>query len=302
MKKLFVSLLLMFNGSLSFSQPTLSFTFDDGSTDDMPGYSFQEWNDMLLGHMDKAGIKSVFFVKGQNKGDEKGQLLLKSWNDKGHKIANHTFTHPNYNKKETTYLMFRDEFLKNDSLIRKLSNYYTYFRFPYLKEGDTKEKVESFRALMKAHQYKNGHVTIDASDWYIDSRLKTRLWANPKANIEGFRQFYLDHLYDRAKYYEQLSFKLTGRHVNHTLLLHHNLAASLFLGDLIKMFKDKGWKIVDGAEAFKDKIYKEAPSNIPAGESLIWGLAKQSREFESTLRYPAEDSKYEKEKMDQLGL
>lgn len=302
MYKYFFTLPILFYGCLAFSQPTLSFTFDDGITDDMPGYTFAEWNSMLLGHMEAAGIKSVFFVKGHNKLDEKGQFLLQAWDDKGHKIANHTFNHPNYNKNETTYVLFRGEFLKNDSLIKKYTNYYPYFRFPYLKEGDTKEKIDSFRTLMKAHGYKNGHVTIDASDWYIDSRLKARLWQNPNADIEDFKQFYLDHLYDRAKYYEDLSFKLTGRHIKHTILLHHNLAAALFLDDLITMFKEKGWKVVDGEEAFKDKIYLENPSNVPAGESLIWSLAKETGKYETLLRYPAEDSKYEKQKMDQLGL
>ena len=41
---------------------------------------------------------------------------------------------------------------------------------------------------------------------------------------------------------------------------------------------------------------------LPAGESLIWVLAKQSGKYDSMLRYPAEDERYEKEKMDALGL
>lgn len=176
------------------------------------------------------------------------------------------------------------------------------FRFPYLKEGDTKEKVESFRALMKEHHYKNGHVTIDASDWYIDSRLRARLKENPKADIEGFRKFYLEHLYNRAMYYDDLAFKLTGRHIKHTVILHHNLAAALFLGDLIEMFNENGWKTIDGADAYTDEIFSKTSSTIPAGESLIWALAKESGKFESILRYPAEDGDYEKDRMDALGL
>jgi hypothetical protein len=86
------------------------------------------------------------------------------------------------------------------------------------------------------------------------------------------------------------------------LLLHHNLAAALFLTDLVKMFRDKGWKIVNAEEAYKDEIFSANPSNIPAGESLIWALAKESGKFEKDLRYPAEDSRYEKEKLDKLGL
>lgn len=284
------------------AQPTISFTIDDGITDNMPGYSFEKWNGMLLDHLDNAGVTAVFFVMGHNKTDDKGRFLLKSWSDRGHKLGNHTFSHPNYGRKEITFDKFRREFLKNDSIIRSFEGYFQYFRFPYLKEGDTKEKVTRFRALLNEHGYRNGHVTIDGSDWYIDSRLRRRLKENPLADVEGFKAFYLQHLFDRALYYEDLAFKLTGRHIKHTLLLHHNLASALFLGDLIKMFKAKGWKVIDAELAYTDEIFNSSPSNIPAGESLIWALAKESGRFESTLRYPAEDSAYEKDKMDKLGL
>ncbi|MEO7989925.1 MAG: polysaccharide deacetylase family protein [Chryseolinea sp.] len=297
-----LALLLIISVYPICAQPTISFTFDDGVTDDMPGYPFEQWNKMLLDHLDNAGIKTVFFVTGFNKLDSKGQFLLKSWNDKGHKIGNHTFSHLNYNSKTVSFEKFKYELLSTDTIINKLTNYFPMFRFPYLKEGETNEKVQLFRAFMNEHHYKNGHVTIDASDWYIDSRLRNRLKANPKADIEGFRKFYLKHLYNRAMYYDDLAFKLTGRHIKHTILLHHNLAASLFLGDLIKMFKEKGWKIIDGEAAYADEIFTKTPGTIPAGESLIWALAKESGKFETILRYPAEDGDYEKDKMDKLGL
>jgi hypothetical protein len=86
------------------------------------------------------------------------------------------------------------------------------------------------------------------------------------------------------------------------LLLHHNLAAALFLDDLIQHFKDNGWEVIDAMEAYKDEIYLEEPDYIPAGESLIWALAKKSGRFNSVLRYPAEDGEYEKPFMDKLGL
>jgi hypothetical protein len=132
--------------------------------------------------------------------------------------------------------------------------------------------------------------------------LRKKLQQQPGAPLEAYRQFYLDHLYDRAMYYENLSQELTGRHINHTILLHHNLAAALFLDDLIKMFREKGWEILPATAAFEDPVYKEQPGNVPAGESLIWALAKQSGRYERVLRYPAEDESYEKEKMDKLGL
>jgi hypothetical protein len=284
------------------AQPTISFTFDDGVTNDMPGAPFKQWNRSILGHLDNAGIKAIFFVTGINKSDEKGRFLLASWNAKGHKIGNHTFSHLNYNSKSVTFEKFSAEFLRTDSIINSLSNYIRMFRFPYLKEGDTREKIDRFRAFLMAHGYKNGFVTVDASDWYVDSRLRKRLIENPNAGIAGFRQFYLDHIYNRAQYYNDLGMKLNGRQIKHTLLLHHNLASSLFLGDLIKMFRDKGWKVIDAEEAYTDDIFKTVPTIIPAGESLLWALAKASGKFDQSLRYPAEDSRYEKDAMDKLGL
>ena len=268
----------------------------------MPGYPFEVWNNMILDHLDNAGVKAIFFVKGSNKKDVRGQYLLKSWNDRGQKIANHTFSHPNYNNKTETFEMFSNELLRNDSIINKLDNYIRLFRFPYLNEGNTRNKTDQFRAFMKEQGYRNGSVTIDASDWYVNGRLLARLNQNPKADIDGYRAFYLEHLYNRATFYENLAVQLTGRHIHHVMLLHHNLTSALFLGDLIKMFREKGWKIVDAEEAYKDEIYKSEPKYIPAGQSLIWALAKDTGKYNSILRYPGEDGDYEKARMDSLGL
>ena len=62
-------------------------------------------------------------------------------------------------------------------------------------------------------------------------------------------------------------------------MIHHHLTSALFLGDLITMFKEKGWKIMDAEDAYRDEIFKKQPSNIPAGEGLIWALAKTSGKF-----------------------
>ncbi|MET2984292.1 polysaccharide deacetylase family protein [Aureibaculum conchae] len=294
-------LFLLFLTTITLSaQPKVSFTFDDGSTANRPGYPFEQWNKMLLDNLDDADLKAVFFVTGRNKTNEKGKFLLKSWNDKGHNIANHTFTHPNYNNEKISFEDFKKEIIKTDKVIKKYDNYIKLFRFPYLKEGNTQAKVDSIRKFLIEQDYKNGYVTIDASDWYVDSRLIKRLKENPKADIEGFKKYYLDHLFEKAEYYEKISFQLTGRHIKHTLLLHHNLAAALFLDDLILHFKEKGWELIDADDAFKDPIFDSKPKS--AGESLIWSLAKDSDKLKHLIRYPAEDSQYEKAKMDKLGL
>ena len=284
------------------TKPKIAFTFDDGSINDIGDYKLAVWNQLLLDNLKKYKLKSILFSAGANKTNAKGDYVLTSWNNAGHLIANHTISHPNFNSEKTTLESFENELIQNDKLIKKYTNYSPYFRFPYLKEGNTKEKINGFRAFMSQKGYKNGHVTIDASDWYIDSRLVKRLNENPKADISGFRDFYKSHLMNRAQFYDSLAYQLTNRRINHVILLHHNLAAALFLDDLIQHFKDNGWDVMDADKAYEDNIYREVPTNIPAGESLIWALAKQSGHFDKVLRYPAEDGDYEKPFMDKLGL
>lgn len=283
-------------------KPRISFTFDDGQINNIGPYELQKWNQMLLDNLKKENLRAILFSSGNNKMSEKGKYILSSWNDAGHSIANHTFSHPNFNSEMVTLETFKSELIRNDKIINKYSNYLPYFRFPYLKEGNTIEKVNGFRQFLMEKGYKNGYVTVDASDWYIDSRLVQRIKQNPKADISGFESYYKKHLLERALFYDSVAYELTHRRISHVLLLHHNLAAALFLDDLIQHFKDNGWEVIDADKAYKDDIYVEEPDNIPAGESLIWALAKKSGKFNNVLRYPAEDSEYEKPLMDKLGL
>jgi len=286
------------------AKPTISFTFDDGITSELAGFEFEEWNNMILSHLDTNNLKSIFFVTGRNKTDDKGQFLLDSWNSNGHKIANHTFNHLNFNADKNDAVLFEIELNKTHEIISKLSNSVKLFRFPYLKEGAKKLKVDSLRNILSTHGYRNGYVTIDASDWYINQRLIKRIneVGFENTDIEKFKKFYKQHLVDKANYYESLSYELNDRHISHTLLLHHNLTSALFLGDLIKEFKKMRWNVIDAEEAYKDNIFTKQPNSEYAGESLIWSLAKQSGKYEGLLRYPPEDSKYEKAEMDARGL
>jgi peptidoglycan-N-acetylglucosamine deacetylase len=283
-------------------KPKISFTFDDGSINDFGDYKLDVWNQLLLDNLKKHNLRAILFSSGHNKENKKGKYVLTSWNNAGHFIANHTYSHVNFNSKTVTLKSFESELTRNDTIINKYSNYIRYFRFPYLKEGTTAEKVNGFRQFLKQNEYKNGHVTIDASDWYIDSRLVQRLKETPKADISGFKAYYKDHLFNRATFYDSLAFQLTNRRINHVILLHHNLAAALFLDDLIKHFEANGWEVINADKAYQDDIYRELPDNIPAGESLIWALAKKSGKFEKVLRYPAEDGSYERLAMNKLGL
>ena len=66
------------------------------------------------------------------------------------------------------------------------------------------------------------------------------------------------------------------------------------------MFRNQGWKLIDAARAFRDPVFDAQPRVLPAGQSLIWSLAKEKGMPD--LRYPGEDSAYEKPILDAAGL
>jgi hypothetical protein len=197
---------------------------------------------------------------------------------------------------------FEADILRADEILRRHSGFRKWFRFPMLKEGRTAEVRDHLRTFLKLHGYRNGSVTIDASDWYYSQRLVARIQSEPRFDVTRYRRPYLDHIWDRAQYYDGLARDVLGRSVSHTLLIHYNLLNALFLNDVFAMFQSKGWGIVDAEESFMDAVFSRQPDTAPAGESLVWALAKETGKFDARLRYPGEDDVYEKPILDRLGL
>lgn len=279
-----------------------SITMDDFFWQNDVKLTGAERNQAILEALKTHGVKAAMFVIGRNIEDEEGKKLLTSWDQAGHLIANHTYSHRNLNAPDTDVKAYQDDILQAEALLKQFPRFRKFLRFPFLKEGDTAEKRDAVRAFMTQHGYRNGHVTIDASDWYIDQRLTARLKENPKANVKPYRDYYLAHMWDRANYYNSLAQRVGRDEVRHTMLVHFNLLNALFLGDLIAMFMKKNWMPIDAELAYNDKVFTAQPNVLPAGESIIWSLAKENSAIAKSLRYPAEDSRYEAARMKKLGL
>jgi len=291
--------------------PEIAFTFDDPTTEGDANLTWREINQRMLASLSSNNLKSVLFVCGKRVDSESGRQLIAAWDGAGHLIGNHSYSHLYFNVssdtdpdgfKKVTLAEFEADCLKNEPLIRDYRHFTRLFRYPFFKEGDTVEKRDGMRAFLQQHGYRVGRATIDASDWAIAARLQKRVKAQPHADLTGYRDFFLQHIWERAQFYHSLALRVVGRPVRHTVLLHHSALNTLFLDDLITMFRKKGWKPVDAEYAYKDEVYDRQPKILPAGESLIWALAKESGKFEKELRYPGEDDVYENPRMDVLHL
>ena len=280
--------------------PAIAITIDDFNLADTPLMSGLERDTAIRSALRRHGVKAAGFVAGKYVDADRSPKVLAAWSDEGHILGNHSFSHSYYGGRDPLGEMA--DILRCEPLLTPYAGFRKLFRYPFLAEGNTAEGRDRLRALLKGCGYRNGAVTIDTSDWYIDQRLTTRLRTEPAAALAPYGAYWLDHIWNRATYYDGLARAVLGHSIDHTILLHHRLTTALFLDDGLAMFQRRGWRLADAATAFRQPEIQVSYDTLPAGQSLMWAAAKASGRFEGRLRYPGEDDTYEKPHMDALEL
>lgn len=273
---------------------------DDPNTEETPLYAVAERNRLILEQLAARRVQVMLFVCGKRVDSTQGADVLRAFNDAGHLLANHSYSHHGYDDPANDSATLATDIARCEALIANYSGFRRRFRFPFLKEGESSQKRDTLREVLRARGYTNGHVTMDASDWAYSGRLIKRLKADPAIDLSPFRAAYLAHMLDRAHYYDRLATMVTGHSIAHTLLLHHNLLNALFLGDLLDALERDGFRVIAPERAYADPVFALQPATIPAGESLIWSLAHGDARLRASLRYPGEDEEYEAEALNRL--
>lgn len=280
--------------------PRFAVTVDDFRFEDGPLMTGFARHRAILDALSAARVQAAGLITGKHVANTAGQLHLGAWSEAGHAIGNHTFNHAYHGGSAPPDL--GPDIDRCAQFLPRTRGLRPWFRFPYLAEGRTAEFRDRMRADLRARGLKNAHVTIDASDWYVDQRLKARLAKEPDADVTPYGDYLVAHLLDRAAFYDRLARDVIGRSPAHTLLIHHNLTTALFLPRILTAFAEAGWTAIDADDAFADPVFAAQPDIAPCAHSLIHQLAKADGRFDDRLRYPGEDGPYEAPAMDALGL
>ncbi|TCM61425.1 hypothetical protein EC844_12823 [Acinetobacter calcoaceticus] len=64
------------------------------------------------------------------------------------------------------------------------------------------------------------------------------------------------------------------RSPKHVLLLHVRAINAAWLEDIVQAFNQNGWTFINSDTAYQDPLYKIQPQILPAGESIVWTIAK----------------------------
>lgn len=272
---LLLAALLVSGASPALAQ-SVAFTIDDApNMQDLPRLTAAQRNAAMLAALARHKVQAALFVTaGYGAHQPAGNALVRAWGDAGHLIGNHTMTHPDLNSKAVSLAQYQQEVLDCDAIIRPMPGYRKWYRYTFLREGDTPAKRDGMRQFLAQQGYRNAYVSLDTSDWRLEEKLLEVLRKDPQADLTLLKRTYLAHIRQRALAYRALSQQLQGRDIAQVILLHHNLINALWLGDVIAQFKEMGWTITTPDEAFIDPVYALQPISSVTGQSILLSMAR----------------------------
>lgn len=245
-------LFCLLSASLAVQAKEIAITFDDSPRFATGFLSGPERAKKLIAQLAKYQVEQVAFFSNSSHLDQEGTSRLHAYANAGHIIANHTHDHANFN--ETDLSIFVDSFLVADKKLSTFANYRKWFRFPYLREGNTLEKRDGMRKALRENNYINGYVSVATHDWLIEDLFQQAIVEQGKIDMVKMKQFYVSSILANLNFYQQLAVKQLGQSPKHVLLLHETDTAALFIGDLISALYQQGWKVISPELAYADPL------------------------------------------------
>lgn len=271
----------------------LAITFDDAPRTANGYFDGQTRAKTLIETLEKHKIGKVAFFSNTQSLNQEGLDRMRLYDKAGHLIGNHTHSHPNF--LNTDLPTYRDDFLQAHRLLQQFDNFKPYFRFPYLREGETVEKRDGMRNLLRENKYKNAYITLNNYDWYIEELFQTAVKDGKSVNLQKLSKMYVDVLMESIKYYDEVAIKHLGRSPKHVLLLHEMDISALFIGDLAQRLRQEGWDVIPLEEAYKDPIAEyQLTQPIKYNPGRIGEIASDKGQKKGLWHYTLDESYLEK--------
>ena len=221
----------------------ISISFDDVPRHPGAFFTPDERARRLLAELRRARVRqaAVFVTTGHldQPYGAGGEARIAGYVAAGHVIANHSHTHRHLNATPAeAYLADLD---RAEAWLRTRPGRRPWFRHPYLDEGwRDKGRRDAVRAGLAARGLRNAYVTVDASDWHIDSLATAAVRAGKPMDRTALRDLFVESHVQAANFNDVLARRTLGRSPAHMLLLHETDLAALHIDDLVRALRADG--------------------------------------------------------------
>jgi peptidoglycan/xylan/chitin deacetylase (PgdA/CDA1 family) len=185
--------------------------------------------------------------------------VLKLWIDAGFPLGNHTYSHKDLHA--TSIEEFKKDVAGNETVLRSLMGEedWRWFRYPFLREGNTIEKRHALIAYLRQQGYQVAQTTLDFEDYAWNAPYARCLARNDLASIEWLKSSYLSTASEFIELGRKMALQLYGREIRHVMLLHLGGFQGVMLPKLIELLRERGFQLITLEEAQKDAAYQSDP-------------------------------------------
>lgn len=226
------------------------------------------------------GIRAVGFVTWANVHGPEDVELLKLWLDAGHELGNHSDRHLSLTSTDLAAYQADVEGARARlaELLGTRGQKLRFFRFPFLREGDTPEKLQALRDWLRQTGQRNLPVTIDNQDWSFDAPWRAARDAGDQARQAEVAADYQASLRLATRHHEGQGDELLGRPAPQVLLLHANAVGGAEWPRLFEWLKAQGHRFAPADEVLADPVFAELPAVLAPYGYGLWDRLRQQRD------------------------
>jgi peptidoglycan/xylan/chitin deacetylase (PgdA/CDA1 family) len=185
--------------------------------------------------------------------------VLRLWREAGFPLGNHTFSHMDLHANSLDD--FERDVAANEATLRTYmaDRDWHWFRYPYLKEGDTPEKHRLVRDMLERRGYRVAEVTLSFDDYaYNDpyARCAARKDQDGLAWLERSYQERAAKSLDRGR---EEARAYVGHDIGHVMLLHIGAFETVMLPKLLDLLEQQRFTLTTLEDAQKDPAYHTVP-------------------------------------------
>jgi peptidoglycan/xylan/chitin deacetylase (PgdA/CDA1 family) len=197
--------------------------------------------------------------------------VLRLWRAAGHPLANHTYSHMDLHA--NTPEAFGQDVLANEETLREHmgdADDWHWFRYPYLREGETLEKRRAVATFLKDQGYRVAQVTLNFDDYAYNEPWARCVAKNDAEAIDGLKRSYLRRAAASIDAGQEAAQLVYGRGIAHVMLLHIGGFQTVMLPQLLELLERRGFRLVTLGEAQSDPVYAVDPDQaLPGGATLL---------------------------------
>jgi len=243
----------------------------------------------LLDALARHGVRAVALVTWGNVRSEADLGLLDLWLKAGHELGNHTDRHLSYTSTPIPAYLADVEGARARlaAFLEARGRTLRFFRFPFLREGDTDEKLDAMRAWLERTGQRNLPVTIDDQDWSFDKPWTVARRAGDAKGMARVASDYQAALRLAARHHEARGDRLFGRPVPQILLLHANEVGSAQWDALFSWLEESGHRFATADEVLADPAFAEPHRFVATHGVGLWDRIAHGRREDEVRRQVA---------------